>query len=261
LVVATALRAETAYALDAGTSSTLVQYLTGSYAIVPEASVFVRGGFVGFLPEATSATSAFTNATVGGLWAPKTRGPLRVAVALGMGLPVGQGGGDSPNAGEAAAIAAGNLARSRFEGSTTFLPNDVAPFLGGDLAWVTGEFTVQAEATLFEAVRVRADRTDPDANRTSMTAGLHAGYFILPELSISAELRDQTFLSTPVAVEQGKTARSWVTVGGGPRVHVRLADGIWLHPGLAFIQPLNDASPGHSASSYHIIQLDVPLSF
>jgi hypothetical protein len=137
----------------------------------------------------------------------------------------------------------------------------VAPFLGGDLAWVSRGLTAQAEASLFEAVRVRAENTEPDANRTVLTAGLHVGYFLRPALSVSAELRDQTFLSTPAAVAQGKQSRSWVTVGGGPRAHVPLGRGMWLRPGIAFIQPLNDTAPKRSASSYHIVQLDLPLVF
>jgi hypothetical protein len=68
-------------------------------------------------------------------------------------------------------------------------------------------------------------------------------------------------LSTPAAVEAGKTSRVWVTVGGGPRVHIHLGGTVWLRPGLAYIQPLNDPSPTISASSYHIVQLDLPLTF
>ena len=261
IIPVTAIRAETAYGVSFGTSSTVVQYLTASYAVVPQFSVLARWGWVDFFPEEKVASNAFTNATVAGLWGTKIGNAVRVAATLGSGLPVGQGGGDSPNAGQAAAIAAGNLARSRFEGVTTFSPNDVAPFIGGDLAWVHGGLTLQAEATFFEVFRVRGEKADPDSMKTVLTMGGHAGYFLIPQISIGAELRETIFLSTPAAVGAGKTSRGWATVGVGPRWHIRLGRKAWLRPGLAFIQPLNDTAPGSPAGSYHIFQLDVPVVF
>jgi hypothetical protein len=258
---ATGVRAETAYGLNAATSSTVVQYMTASYAPVDRFSVFIRGGWIDLIPNAGGSSSAFANVAMGGLFTGRLSPNLRVAGALGSGFPSGQGGGDSPDKGAAAAIAAGNLARSRFEGSTMFSPNDLAPFVGADIAWVSDGFTVQLEASVFEAIRVRGAQSDPDAAKTALTAGLHAGYFFIPQLSFGIEVRDQTFLSTPAAVEAGKTSRVWVTVGGGPRVHIHLGGSVWLRPGLAYIQPLNDPSPTISASSYHILQLDLPLTF
>lgn len=254
------VRAETAYGLNAGTANTIVQYLTAAYAFLPQASVFVRGGWVDYIRPAIT-TNAFANVTVGGLWTTRIGETLRVAASVGAGLPVGQGGGDSPNAGEAAAISAGNLARSRYEGSTMFSPNDLAPFLGGDIAWVSGGLTVQAELNLFELFRVRGSQSDPDATKTVLTAGIHAGYYITPLLSIGLELRDQSFLSTPAAVSAGTSSRSWVTVGGGPRVNLWLAHRVWLRPGLTYFQPLMDPTPTISAMNYHIFQLDIPVTF
>lgn len=256
-----AVRAETAYGLDSGVSSTVVQYLSASWAPIEPLSIYARGGSVDFIPDGKSASTAFTNVAVGGLWAGKITPGLRYSATLGSGLPVGEGGGATPNPGEAAAIAAGNLARSRFEGSTMFSPNDVAPFVGGDVAWVADGLTLQAEVTLFELLRVTGAPTDPDSSKTSLSMGLNAGYFVIPQLSIALEVRDQSFLTTPAAVQAGKVARSWVTAGGGVRVHVQLADHVWLRPGLAFFQPLNDPSPTISASDYHIVQLDLPLTF
>jgi hypothetical protein len=261
IIPATAVRAETADGIDAGTSNTLVQYLTGAYAVVPELSLFARWGWVDFSPDGKSASNAFTNATLGGLWGAKLGETLKVAATVGTGLPVAQGGGDTPNAGEAAAIAAGTIARSRFEGSTTFSPNDLAPFLGGDLAWVSGGLTLQVEASLFEAIRVRGSEADPDAAKTSLTMGAHVGYFLVPQLSVGAEIREQIFLSTPSAVAAGKSSRGWATLGVGPRLHIKLGPTVWIRPGLAFIQPLNDTAPGSPAGSYHILQLDVPVTF
>ncbi len=258
---ATYVRAETAYGLNAGASSTVVQYLSASYAPVDRLSIYARTGWVDYLPDKGPSGTAVTNVVLGAQWADKLSPELRWAATLGTGLPVGQGGGDTPDPGAAAAIAAGNLARSRLDGSTMFSPNDIAPFAGGDLAWVSGGFTLQAEVTLFELLRVRGSQVDPDSAKTSLDLGLHAGYFIVPELSVSLELRDQSFLSAPAAVDAGKISRSWVTAGGGVRAHFNLGEHVWLRPGLAYVQPLNDPSPTISASNFHIFQLDLPLSF
>ncbi len=256
-----AVRAETAYGLDSGVSGTIVQYLSASYAPIEPLAIYVRGGWVDFIPDGKSSSTAFTNVAIGGLWAGRITPELRYSATVGSGLPVGEGGGATPNPGEAAAIAAGNLARSRFEGATMFSPNDLAPFVGGDIAWVDGGLTLQAEATLFELLRVTGAPTDPDATKTSLSMGVSAGYFVIPQLSVGVEVRDQSFLTTPAAVQAGTVARSWVTAGGGVRVHAQLADHVWLRPGLAFFQPLNDPSPAISASDYHIVQLDLPLTF
>lgn len=256
-----AVRAETAYGLDSGASSTVVQYLTASWAPIEPLAVFARGGWVDFIPDGKPSSTAFTNVAVGGLWAGKLTPDVRYSATLGTGLPVGQGGGASPDPGAASAIAAGNLARSRFEGSTMFSPNDVAPFLGGDVAWVAGGLTLQAEVTLFELFRVTGSSTDPDATKTVLTFGADAGYFVLPQLSLGIEVRDQSFLTTPAAVQAGKTSRSWITLGGGVRGHFALSEHVWFRPGLAFFQPLNDPSPTISAGDYHVFQLDLPVTF
>ena len=255
------VRAETAFGLDSRVSSTIVQYLSASYSPIDRLSFFLRGGWVDYVPETGSSARAFTNVALGAQWVQTLTPEWRVAGALGTGLPVGQGGGDSPNAGEAVAIAAGNLARSRLEGSTMFSPNDLAPFLGGDLAWVSHGFTAQAEATVFELLRVQGAKADPDATKTSLVAGVHGAYFVVPQLSFGVELRDQTFLTTPAAVSAGKASRSWVSVGAGVRAHLKLGPSTWFRPGLGYFQPLDDPSPTISASRYHIFQLDLPLTF
>jgi hypothetical protein len=256
----TAVRAETAYGWNAGQSSTGVQYLIASYAPLKNFSLGVRGGWVDYIPEKGNSSTAFTNIALAGVWADTVAPSVRVEGAVGLGLPVGQGGGNAPDLGQAAAMAAANLARSRFEGLTMFKPNDLTPYLGGDVAWVSGGVTLQAEATVFQGFRVRGGApSDPDSAITSLTMGADAGYAILPELSVALEVRDQTFLSTPAAVDAGKTSRTWVTVGGGPRANVHLSNDVVLRPALAYFQPLNDPSPTISASSYHIFLLDIVL--
>ena len=69
-------------------------------------------------------------------------------------------------------------------------------FPGADLAYVAHGLTVQAEATLFQLTRVRGKDTVPgkDSSNTNLTAGLHVGYFVIPQFSVGVELRHQRWL-------------------------------------------------------------------
>ena len=172
---------------------------------------------------------------------------------------MGSGGGDSPNTENVAANAAGIRARSAMD-NAMFAVNDFTVFPGVGLAYVRGGFTAQVEATLLQLTRVRGSKAQADSSKTNFTAGLHLGYFFIPELSIGAELRHQRWLSTPKAVANDKTntLRDTTTVAFGPRAHIKLGNKIWLRPALTLALPLDDPM---KAAKYKIVQLDLPLSF
>ncbi len=94
----------------------------------------------------------------------------------------------------------------------------------------------------------------------ALVSGVHVGYFIIPMLSLGAELRHQRWLSTPKAVAADKTGtlRDNTTVAFGPRMHFEVAPGKWLHPGISLTLPLDDPM---KKNSYKIVQLDIPFSF
>ena len=60
----------------------------------------------------------------------------------------------------------------------------------------TNVIPAQVEATLFKLTKVRGPDTIDHTN-TNFTTGLHVGYFIIPMLSLGAEIRHQRWLSTP----------------------------------------------------------------
>jgi hypothetical protein len=127
---------------------------------------------------------------------------------------------------------------------------------------------VQFEATLLQLMRVRGEdavnaagaRINPDSSRTNLTAGLHVGYFVFPELSGAVELRHQRWVSTPAAVEADATdtLRDTTTVAVGPRLHFKLGEKTWIRPALAFALGLDDPLQRWESRS---VQLDIPVIF
>lgn len=255
-VAGNVVRSDSTLALrDDGTS--FVEMLLGSYKIAPDVAVMARQGWVYDSPDAGPNGNALTNFMLGATWTPKLGDDFRIAPFLGIALPTGQGGGNAPDPAKAAAIGAGVYARAAMD-NAMFARNDFVVFPGVGLAYIADGLTVQAEATLLELVRVRGADKQPDADKTNLTAGLHIGYFVLPQLSLGAELRHQRWLKAPVSVDANPAARDTTTVAGGLRGHVKLGDGVWLRPGVSYAQPLDNPMRD---TSYRLVQLDIPVAF
>jgi len=215
-------------------------------------------------PAAGIDGGSFVNPIVGATFAKKVDS-IRWAAFLGATVPIGQGAGNTPDAGAAAANAAGIRARSAMD-NAMFAVNYFTAIAGGGIAYVDHKLTVQLEATLLQLFRVRGDAaaSATDSARTNSTVGLHAGYFIIPMLSLGGELRYQRWLSTPTQLTMGNKvdiadfAKDTVTVAIGPRAHFAVGKGMWLRPGISYARgldrPLTDAS-------YNVVQVDVPLIF
>jgi len=270
--IATVLRSDTAFAsyknpTSGKSGSTIASMLLGSFKVTPEFAPLVRLGAVSNDPPEGSKTPAgvtlqehasFINPLIGGTYLFKLSPQLRLAAFVGMTVPVGDGGGDSPGPSTAAANAAGIYARSAMD-NAMFAVDYFTVLPGLDLAYVAGGLTVQLEATLLQLWRVRSTKMlQPDDSRTNFTAGLHVGYFFIPQLSIGAELRHQRWLSTPTAVAKDSSLRDTTTVAIGLRAHFKLSETAWLRPGIAYARGLDDPM---DAREYNIVQLDVPVSF
>jgi hypothetical protein len=248
---------------------TAASMLLGSYKLTPEFAPMVRLGVVSNDPPDGARTAGganidgaavFINPVIGGTYLFKLSPEFRLAAFLGVALPLGGGGGDSPDPSSAAANAAGILARSAMD-NAMFAVDYLTIFPGFDLAYVAHGLTVQLEATLLQLFRVRAnEQVQPDDARTNFTAGLHVGYFLVPQLSLGAELRHQRWLSTPAAVEADTTdtLRDNTTFAIGVRFHIKLSDTAWLRPGVAYATGLDDPM---KLRKYQILQIDVPVAF
>jgi hypothetical protein len=239
--------------------ATVSSMLLGTWRLTPHLAPLARLAVVhnqapavaGGPPDGT----AVVNPLFGITYAAR-RDRLRWAAFGAFTLPVGQGGGDSPDAGVAEAAARGVPARSAMD-NAMFATNHAAAIAGAGAAWVDRGFTVQAEVTLLQLQRVRGPDAI-DARRTNATAGLHAGWFATPWLSLGGELRYQRWLSDAAPVRMNPDARETITVAAGPRAHIALGPGRWLRPGLSYARAVD--AP-FSSSHYQMIQVDVPFAF
>jgi hypothetical protein len=269
VAAANVVRSDTAFAFydnGAGANgSTVATMLLASYKLTPALAPLVRLGFIQNNAPAMGADgTSFVNPIVGATYARKIDA-LRWAAFLGATIPIGMGGGNTPDAGAANADAAAIKARSAMD-NAMFAVNYFTAIVGGDIAYVDHKLTVQAEATLFQLFRVRGDNapSSTDSTRTNSTVGMHAGYFIIPMLSLGGEFRYQRWLSSNTQLTMGNKvdipgfAKDTVTVAVGPRAHFAIGKSMWLRPGISYARgldrPLTD-------NSYNVIQVDVPLYF
>jgi hypothetical protein len=265
---ATVVRSDTSLALfedpkSKRGGSTLTSMLLGSYKLTPEFAPIVRLGIVHNAPPdvmGQAERTVFLNPVLGGTYVFRLSPDFRLAGFLGVALPLGGGGGNSPDAASATARGTpGILSRTALD-NAMFAVNDLVIFPGIDVAYVAHGLTVQAEATLLQLTRVRGAKKQVDSSRTNLTAGVHVGYFILPELSAGVELRYQRWLSTPDAVKKDMTGalRDTLSMAIGVRAHFKLGDAVTIRPGLAYARGLDDPM---AKSHYNIVQLDVPVYF
>ena len=268
----TVLRTDTSFAfyddpVNEQDGSTVASTLLASYKVNDNIAPMVRLGVVSNAPPTTDGAAGFLNPVLGVTYATPLSPELRLALFFGTALPLGSGGGDSPDPDNVITNAAGIRARSAMD-NAMFAVNDLVLFPGASVAYVAHGLTVQLEATVLELLRVRGKDAvnaagaplNPDSSRTNFTAGVHVGYFFMPELSGAVELRHQRWLSTPTAVKNDATdtVRDTTTVAVGPRVHFKVGEKSWIRPALSFAVALDDPLQRWESRS---VQLDIPVIF
>jgi|HubBroStandDraft_2_1064218.scaffolds.fasta_scaffold21222_2 hypothetical protein len=257
--------------------------LTASYKIPGTGIPGLTDGFSGLAPfvrfaavndsPPSPATGGFAivNPLVGATYGISLPASLRASAFLCATIPVGMGNGDTPSAGVTDARSAGQNSRSQLD-DALFAVDDFALLPGVDLAWVSGGITLQVEAAVAQLWRVNGSginpatkkAPDPDPNKTNFSSGVHLGYFIIPLLSVGAELRYQRWLTPPMAVTNDKTGTLPIdnaTFAIGPRLHLPLGP-VTMHPGIAWSQGIDAAANAPlNFNHYHTVQLDIPLVF
>lgn len=240
--------------------SAFVSTLLGSYKIIPDLALIGRVGLVHNSPPegpAPRSATSIMNPVVAGLYGIQLSPSLKLGLFLGVTVPVGSGGSALPND-KTSANGVGILTRSAFD-NAMFAVNYLTVFPGVDFAYVNHGLTVQVEATIFKLTKVRGPAA-ADGSNTNFTTGLHVGYFVIPQLSIGAELRHQRWLSTPnaVAADATKASRDTTTFAIGPRLHFKLSDHVWFRPGVSLTLPIDDPM---KKAEYKVVQLDLPIAF
>ena len=221
----------------------------------------VRVALAADAPPSGSGGAALVNPLLGAAYAVKLDGGFRLNAFLGVTVPVGMGGGDTPEAGALGARSKGPNARAQLD-NALFAVNDFTVVPGFGAAWVRDGWTIQLEATLLQLTRVRGEAVQKEASKTNMTTGLHVGYFVLPSMSVGTELRYQRWLNAPLAVERDPTgaSRDTLTFAVGPRFHFEVGSLGWLRPGVSYQRGL-DRPIAAATPNYHIVQIDVPFLF
>jgi hypothetical protein len=240
---------------DGGTTN--VTFLSGSYKVAEGWAPFVRVGAVGNWPKTTGSGFSVVNPALGVTYARPLNAEFRLAASLTATVPVGMGGGNTPEATSAAASKSGVFARSAMD-NAMFAVNDFAVCPGIDLAYVAHDWTVQVEATVLQLTRVRGDKAQPDASKTNLTTGVFVGYFPVSALSVGGELKYQRWLSTPASVTKDAAFRDSLSFDVGARGHFKVAEGKWLRPGIAYTHGIDAPM---TTQKYNIAQVDVLLNY
>jgi hypothetical protein len=273
VVATTAVRSDSSFASYENAASKpgfgLVSSLAGSFRIPGTGGAAPGTGLAPLVkltiandspPGTATGGFALVNPLVGASYALSFGDGWRGSVFLGFTIPVGMGGGDTPDKGALDARTVGPVVRADMD-NALFAVNDLAIIPGIDLAYVAHGFTAQIEATLFQLERVRGALAQQEASKTNLTAGVHAGYFLLKSLSFGAELRYQRWLDAPIAVDKDKpgTSVDMLSLGVGPRLHFHVAPNVWIRPGIAYTRGFDH--PMTSPGNYNVVQLDVPVVF
>jgi hypothetical protein len=239
-----------------GSGSTFVESVIVSYKASPTLAPLFRVSLVHNDPPGSAASGGgISNPLLGVNYVRPLGGGWRLSLFGASTIPVGSGGGDSPDPAAQAAMSAAIPARSAMD-NALFAVNYWTLVGGGGIARVTRGLTLQAEATVLELIRVRGPESQ-DAFRTNFTAGLHVGRFFGPRFSLGGELRIQRWLTDAAPVRSDPAARETLTFGVGPRAHFRLA-GRMVRPGLSWSRALDDPL---AKSGYDIFAFDVPVAF
>ncbi len=238
--------------------STVASTFLVSYKVLPTLATMLRLAYVtDSPPDSPTAKSgtALVNPIVSATYAGAVDA-IHWNGFVGVAIPVGQGGGDKPDPATATAAAKGIPARSAMD-NAMFAVNYFTPIVGGSVAYLAHKATLQAEVTLLQLIRARGPETGTDSSRTNFTAGVHAGYSIIPMVSVGGELRYQRWLSDAAPAKANPDARETVTMGIGPRFHFKVGTQ-WLRPGISYSRSLDAPT---SKSNYQMVQVDVPFLY
>jgi hypothetical protein len=212
-------------------------------------------------PGTATGGFAFVNPLIGTCYAFSLGGGFRANTFLLVTLPVGMGGGNTPDKGALDARTVGPGIRSGMD-NPLFGVNDFSVIPGLDVAYIAHGLTLQAEVTFAQLERVRGAEAQLEASKTAMTAGAHFGFFLASYLSFGAEVRFQWWINPPFAVQTHKPNTSYdlTSLTIGPRLHFQLGPHMWIRPGVSFTRGLD---PPMTPSSFNenVAQLDIPLVF
>jgi hypothetical protein len=246
------------YTFKGVTAQEIVLLVSGSLRVSRTLALQVRwGADDNRVSSGDASRTGILNPTVGVLWGIPIGRDFRFAASTWVGIPLATGGGNGADPNDIALQKEGILARSAMD-NTSFAMNDVGFPTGISFAYIAGGFTGQIDSTVIPSFRVKGEQLQPDRSKVNSTHGLFLGYFVIPELSLGAELRYQRYLTTPDAVAKDPSTRDNLTAAAGFRLHIELSQGAWARPGLSYGRGLRGPV---EQQSFQMVQLDIPVSF
>lgn len=254
------VRVDAALAFHTGGATQVPVLTAGGKPIdsLPDLGFYLRGAVVHFAPDAPgTAATALSNPLPFALYTPEIGTGLRLSLFGGVALPVGAGGGNTPAADKRAAVGAGIPARESMD-NALFATNYATPTAGVGIARIMDGLTLQADVGVLYLIRAKGADVDKDSSRVNFVSGLHAGYLVMPWLTVSVEMHYQRWISTPAAVDAKPAAREQATAGGGVRFNVPVSRTTLLRPGIAYFMPIDDPM---ADAKYKIVQVDLPVAF
>lgn len=222
--------------------------LSASYRLTDRWAPSIRLAFGGNnAPGAVLDGSSFANPMIGATYM-RSSGERRLAFLAATTLPIGTGGGDSPDLRAAKTNEASITARPADD--VMFEVDYLTEIVGLDVAYTTRHLTVQAEAQLQQSIRVRGDG---DSARTRAVLGAHLGTFLGSHVSLGADVLYQRSLSDDL---------SRLMVSGGVRTHFR-AGATSVHPGLSYTRGLGATQHGDMmlTNRTNAVALDLAVLF
>lgn len=238
--------------------------LTGAYKLDPNFALLARLGMTNNAPPGTAAgATTFTNPLLAGLYSFKFGDGFRAAGFLGVTVPIGTGGGNSPDAAQTLANQTGILARSAMD-NALFAVNYMTVSPGVDIAYIANNWTVQAEATLLQLMRVGGEQVDLDSARTNFTAGLTIGYAFPPTVALLGELRYQRWLNNNTVETRPSPPIENLSFAVGPRFTFKI-ESVTLRPGIAYAQglagPMGKSGYTYPVNNFSVVFVDLPIIF
>jgi hypothetical protein len=250
-----ALRFDNALELRKDGATVDVMLMNVAWAFHPRVLAIARLGGTFLAGATTPSANTLSNLMLGASWL-QPLGDFRLSAFLGMTLPTATGGGNDAPAALRSTNQAATWTRNSMD-NALFAANDMAIIPGIDAVWVKYGVTLQLELNVMQVFRVRGEAVQPDAAKTNLTTGLHAGYFVTPQFSVGAELRYQRWLSTPAAVAKDPTLRDNLNAAVGARFHVKVTPTFILRPGASFSHTLY----GAGGQTHDVVQIDLMFCF
>ena len=231
---------------------TLIQTLSGSYALNSWLSAYGRVGWVHDAYTGQESGTGFANPAAGLQASVPVGKHVTVGGIVGVTAPLGSGGGNAPNPTVLKA-----WSNSIDWGGAMYAVDHVDTLIGGKGAFTLGDATLSLESTLHELTRVRGEKADvigSHATVTSSTATL--SYALHPKLTLSSAMSETRFWNKPTCIrESPASAQDYFFIAGASTTFD--VSGIDVAPALSYARALDLPL---TADKFQVVELDLGFS-